>query len=952
MLQNKSISYLYNPATQTKEQLIDNFVARQKEFKRIMRDIKNSKVDEVSQNFLITAQRGMGKTTLLLRLEYEVNSLPELSHLIPIRFSEEQYNIVSFCNLWEVVADLLDEQEGFTGIAEQIDQAIGEDTDNCFDVIQEALKQNGKKLLLLMDNFQDILKKFRENEVKALRDILHGTELQIITASSLAIDNTYKHDKPFFEFFKIINLEGLNSKDTENLFNTLIKLHGDENETYDSSRIEIIKRLTGGVPRTMMIIFEILINEENTDIFEDLEYILDQVTTLYKHRMDDLSPDSQRIAHEIAMAWDGITFEELKKKTRTTEDELKVYLLELEKSYFIESEHICSKVNIYQLKERFFNIWYLMRNGRNKNKDHIKWLVKFLDVWCTPAELKDRAYQHIEMVQNGEMNLSGAFYMGEALAYMVEDETLEYQVLFETKEYLKIKNSSLAEQVLIKEKSMNNIDHNSNNIQDYLEISDVYRTEKKYSLAIQYLQKVILIDSKDVRPYNNIGYIYSELKEYDKAIKYFKKAISIYPKGIQAYNNIGYVYNALKEYDNAIKYFEKAISIYPKDIQAYNNIGYIYRDLKEYDNAIKYFEKAISIYPKDIQAYNNIGYIYRDLKEYDNAIKYFKKVKFRYPKNLQVYNNIGYVYKDLKEYNNAIKYFKKAINVYPKDIQAYNNIGYIYRNLKEYDKAIEYFEKAIEIHPKGTQAYNNIAYIYRNLKEYDKAIEYFEKAIEIHPKDTQAYNDIGLRYCDLKEYDKAIEYFEKAIEIHPKDIQAYNNIGLTYCDLKEYDKAIEYFEKAILNAPQSNGGYFNLALLYYSLAIEKEKSLNLSWEATKYGFRIDSVILNATCLLWNENYYKSIKNIENVLDKYKYLKFFTQITEYFLLLISKKQIKSLYELFTKHSKLKSEFKPVYYTLMYFMQDEYPTEYKRMGSELKESVQEMIDEVGRLEEKYS
>jgi len=34
-----------------------------------------------------------------------------------------------------------------------------------------------------------------------------------------------------------------------------------------------------------------------------------------------------------------------------------------------------------------------------------------------------------------------------------------------------------------------------------------------------------------------------------------------------------------------------------------------------------------------------------------------------------------------------------------------------------------------------------------------------------------------------------------------------------------------------------------------------------------------------------------------------------------------------------------------------MQDEYPTEYQRMGAELEETVQEMVDEVGKLREKY-
>jgi len=84
----KQISHLYNPANQTPQEIKDNFVVRHAEFRRILRDIKNTEPDETPQNFLIVAQRGMGKTTLLLRLQYEIKNDPKLSHLIPIQLAE------------------------------------------------------------------------------------------------------------------------------------------------------------------------------------------------------------------------------------------------------------------------------------------------------------------------------------------------------------------------------------------------------------------------------------------------------------------------------------------------------------------------------------------------------------------------------------------------------------------------------------------------------------------------------------------------------------------------------------------------------------------------------------------------------------------------------------------------------------------------------------------------
>ncbi|MCB9331560.1 MAG: hypothetical protein H6574_10785 [Lewinellaceae bacterium] len=63
------------------------------------------------QHYLILGRRGMGKTTLLLRLAYEIENDPALnSWLIPIVFNEEEYGIRRLFNLWERVMALLEQQ--------------------------------------------------------------------------------------------------------------------------------------------------------------------------------------------------------------------------------------------------------------------------------------------------------------------------------------------------------------------------------------------------------------------------------------------------------------------------------------------------------------------------------------------------------------------------------------------------------------------------------------------------------------------------------------------------------------------------------------------------------------------------------------------------------------------------------------------------------------------------
>ncbi|MEM9549273.1 MAG: hypothetical protein AAGA77_25025, partial [Bacteroidota bacterium] len=107
--------------------------------------------------------------------------------------------------------------------------------------------------------------------------------------------------------------------------------------------------------------------------------------------------------------------------------------------------------------------------------------------------------------------------------------------------------------------------------------------------------------------------------------------------------------------------------------------------------------------------------------------------------------------------------------------------------------------------------------------------------------------------------------------------------------------------------------------------------------------------------------------------------FFTDdIIDYLILLIAKKAYKQTYDLFnlkieapsqlkkpnylTSHLKidfkesvknhiLKDRFKPVYFALMYYMQKEHPMEYQKMGSELKDTVQEIIEKVEQKRKDY-
>lgn len=51
-------------------------------------------------------------------------------------------------------------------------------------------------------------------------------------------------------------------------------------------------------------------------------------------------------------------------------------------------------------------------------------------------------------------------------------------------------------------------------------------------------------------------------------------------------------------------------------------------------------------------------------------------------------------------------------------------------------------------------------------------------------------------------------------------------------------------------------------------------------------------------------------------------------------------------------QLKDRFKPLYYATLHFLQDEHPTDYLRMGPELRETVDDVLAEVAQMAIDYA
>ncbi len=925
---------IYNPQNQTPQELIKSFVVRMGIFQDIFNEIKTSKMEHPEQHYIIQGVRGQGKTSLLLRIAYEIEKDKTLNKkLIPIVFSEEQYKVRKLYKLWEETADYLRSYSGFENLYDDM-QSIEYDEnfeEKCFQLLENTLKKNSKKLILFIDNISDMLNKFTENEHHRLREILIvSAEIRIIGASAESLEFHHDYSKPFYKFFRMPVLKGLNQNETKTLLKSLGEIYKRERVKEivqnQPGRVEALRRMTGGVIRTIIILYQIFVDDENGNAFHDLEKILDEVTPLYKQRMDHFSAQQQEIVDIIALNWDAISTKDIAMKAREKSKAVSSQLKFLVRNQIIEQQGTNTKNYLYRLSERFLNIWYLMRHGGKNEKNKVKWLVEFLQCWCDEKTLINKVIKHIEALRAGRLYHKYAYYITEALAKIPSNVDLQHVMIAETKDFLDKVDSPYTDKLTESDKEI------------MTRATQFYKS-KEYSKAF-----VELIKIKNVNEtvYNNLGLINMVYKKnYKQAENFFLKAIDLnYTK---AKYNIAFLYRYnLNDFQKAKEYYLMAIE--DGITESIYQLATLYDvELSDYIKAEKYYNMSISNGLKS--AYNDLAlmYHYKLNKNSDAERYYLLAIK----NNIEISHfNIAQLYRlELNKYSKSKKHYEIAIS---KDIYlGYYGLGILYHEIyKQYEKAKEKYYLAIKYDL--YDAYTNLGIIYHEIeKNIPEAIKCYMKAIE--KKDVVAMYNLGLLYYnDLGDKVSAIKFFKRAAKNNYAD--AYYQLGVISKN-EDLDKATGYYLKAIdFNVYKA---YNELSWMYFENILEKLKAL----EYAKKGYKIEKSIYiahtYAMILLWNNEIEEALKISKDFMENEEaYKKFPNDIRQFLMFLIAKNQYHSTLKIFNENSfQLKDRYKPVYYALMFFLQDEYPNEYIKMGSELKQTVEEIITEINKMSKDY-
>jgi lipopolysaccharide biosynthesis regulator YciM len=260
--------------------------------------------------------------------------------------------------------------------------------------------------------------------------------------------------------------------------------------------------------------------------------------------------------------------------------------------------------------------------------------------------------------------------------------------------------------------------------------------------AIEEFSKSVQVNSDTIETYVALGNLYRSKGDIERAIR-IRQTIILRP-------NI----------DEKIK------------LRALFDMGLDYRKGGFLDRALETFMSVLKEQPLKLEALGEIEKIYEEMKDWENAYHIRQKISHLSKgdhKHILAHHQaeIGKAYVDVGEFAKAKTFFQKAISIHKNCLDAYLHLGDLYFSTKDYKKAIETWMKVVKISPGFTfLAYRRLEGAYSKMKNL-KPVEDFLK--ECTQSCSDAFTHLALaRYMyNEKEYKGALKELESALELNP-----------------------------------------------------------------------------------------------------------------------------------------------------------------------------------------
>ena len=696
---------IFNPLRLSDAEVEQTFIARQALLDSILGDLCAENGSRPPQHHLVVGQRGMGKTMLLCRIAAELRKPVHREKFLPLTFPEEQYIEVDrlsrfWLNCLDAAADALEAQDEHaaaqkldvqvrkldTSVADPEEQA--EESRRAF---QAAMDDLGRRPVLLLDNFHLLLKRLKKHDYVLRAFFTRRGAPVLIGAATVMPDQLQDYGAAFYDSFKTHVLHRLSVKEMREVISQLAQEAHRPDVAHrvqaELPRLQVLRELTGGNPRTTVLLFELFAQGFSDDPYEDLECLLDQVTPLYQSRLDQLSEQAQLIFSTLARHWSPATAARVTEMTHLARSNISPQLGRLEGIGLVEKTPIFpGKKTGYQIAERFFNIWYLMRFASRRQRSDLICLTRFLQGFYSPPELAERA----RFVLNKSELAAGEATYALALADALHHENLRHDLRTHTELLVFDQAQGIQERIA-----------------EIIDVADISPRVMEFTELKQKLCRLVPPDCP------------VSAQDFAAAIL---GSVSLLPSATSGPDRRAIA--AAKEVTS--EQVEEAMEITGKEIRQFAN---------------EFSEAAVTHLRDRLQRGLLLSWDDRDGLR--SAIE-----QASIPQSLWI---LGDFAQQGRRYEESEQAYRKAIELDPKTAYPWYGLGNLLKNhLGRYEESEQAYRKAIEFDPKTAYRWYGLGNLLMDyLGRYDEARVAYERALELDPAEDSPRLNLAFLLRDL-----------------------------------------------------------------------------------------------------------------------------------------------------------------------------------------------------------
>lgn len=772
----------YNPSFLTDDELIEGFVVRQATLALLLEVVRDN-VHETNQHVLVIGPRGSGKTTLLRRVAAAVRQTPELAaRWFPLPFGEESYEVASAGQFWLEAVHYLGLQTGdptWLGVHAELlrepdETRLGQ---RCLARLLDFADSQGKRLLLLVENLNLLFSEQLSNDdAWALRAVLmHEPRLMLLGSATSRFDAIGSKDKAMYELFRVIELPRLTVAECRSIWN---RVTGQEIPEEQARAIQI---LTGGNPRLLTILSIFGAKRSFRSLLEDLSLLVDEHTDYFKSNFESLPPAERKVFACLAALWEDSTAGDVARAARMTTSQTSALLKRLEGRGAVKAGVLQKGKRKYQLAERLYNIYYLMR--RSQDGGRVRAVVNFMVQFYGQTRLHEAVADIArEACGLGDGQRSHHYRAMQMLCASPE-----------VREKLERIREMLPP--------------------EFLQLPDIPDDLQWLAAPMddELLQKVESLFSEAVQASNE--------KRYIDAENALRKSLELKPNFAWAWAELGRILADYLNQDNAgIDCLRTAVALDPGEAYHWATLGGILSDtLTNPMEGADCLRNAVKLKPGDAYHWATLGRILsEELGQHEEGVICLRKAVELEPGDAYCWATLGRILSDtLGQHEEGMTCLRKAVELKPGDAYNWGTLGRILSDrLDQPAEGVNCLRKAVELKPDDTWVWATLAQVLvEKLDRPGEAEVCLRKFLELKPDDAWAWATLGQTLAfKLDQPQQGADCLRKTLELMPNSAWAWLGLGHVLAEkLGQPEEGTTCLQKAVtLDA--------NLDLAWNSLA--------------------------------------------------------------------------------------------------------------------------------------